>query len=238
MKLEKRTMIDILRKSLGIYSTGFIVVSDAMAYVVKRTLIIIHDFIPLVLLHRGVDYLQTAKNNIGKNLSNYAYCPRCAGNGVVFEKSKTDNKMRRNVCPICKGSGKYNIDLSMGRCNDDLCLTKDAAADMAVDTNHVEELIRQAKQELENQLASCGVCGGSGRLSSSEPRDESAGDKQCEACYGTGKNYLPIATELMQKCIAEMVEIGFAEEAALLKCPSTYPKESDKAHILKQIQNR
>ena len=107
-KREEKKKVEVehfLRKGLGFYSTGFIIVSDALAYFVKRTLLIVHDFIPLVLLHRGVDILQNTKDTIGKSLTEFTYCPKCSGNGSIF-KHTDDGKTVNQVCPMCHGKGK------------------------------------------------------------------------------------------------------------------------------------
>lgn len=222
-----------IKKALGVYSTAFIIVSDALAYVVKRTLLVVHDFIPLVLAHKGVDFLQATKDSIGKSLANFAYCPRCAGNGVVFVKPKGSKKLARQTCSMCKGTGMYYIDLSKGRCDDELCLTKEVRTSYSV--TKVEDLIRQAKEDLAKKKLVCKNCDGKGYIKIES--DGKAKDEFCPVCYGIGKDYSVLAHEIMKLCIKELVDTGYAVEEAKKKCDSLKPGRLEKADILMLVRN-
>ena len=216
-----------VKKALGVYSTAFIIVSDALAYVIKRTLLIVHDFIPLVLAHKGVDFLQSTKDSIGKGLANYAYCPRCAGNGVVFVKPKGSNSLERQTCPMCKGTGKYYMDLSVGRCDEDLCLTKEIKTSYTV--TNVEDLIRQAKEEFAKKKLVCKKCDGKGYIKIESDRKSS--DEICPVCHGIGKDYSVLAQEITNLCTKELIDAGYAPEEAQKKCKTLEPGRLEKTDI-------
>jgi RecJ-like exonuclease len=221
-----------VKKALGVYSTAFIIVSDALAYFVKKTLLIIHDFIPLVLAHKGVDFLQSTKNTIGKGLSDYTYCPRCAGNGTVFVKVKNSKKLTSQICPLCNGTGKYYMDLSKGRCDKELCLTKEASTSYAVD--HVEDLIRQAKEELAKKQMVCERCDGRGYTR--VEREGRTSEEICPACNGIGKDYSVLASEIITLCTRELLETGYTLDEAKNKCKSFTPGLMDKSEILLSLK--
>jgi len=221
-----------VKKALGVYSTAFIIVSDALAYVIKRTLLIVHDFIPLVLVHKGVDFLQSTKDSIGKSLSDYAYCPRCAGNGTIFVKVKNSKQPTTQTCPMCNGSGKYYMDLAKGRCDEELCLTKDASTSYAV--NHVEDLIRQAKDELASKQLVCKRCDGKGYTMFEY--DGRASEEICTGCHGIGRDYSVFASEIITLCTRELLEAGYKLDEARNKCRSFTPGSPDKSEILLSIR--
>jgi hypothetical protein len=225
----------LLRKGLGFYSTGFIIVSDALAYFVKRTLLIVHDFIPLVLLHKGVDLLQDTKDTIGRSLIEFTFCPKCSGNGSIFARTD-DGKTINEVCPMCHGKGKLDIDLSKERCSDDICITKEAALPLAP-ISHIEEMIKSSKKEWEKTHAYCSRCNGKGSIIKTA-EDGQTKEEVCTLCHGTGKDYGELARELMNRCAGDLVEIGYEVDDAWTKCRQIYPVFFDKEKLLKEAQKK
>lgn len=183
------------------------------------------------MLHRGVTVLQTTKNSIGKGLSQFSYCPKCAGNGVVFVRTDDAKKMVRKTCPLCKG--RYYLDLSKGRSDEKLSLTKNAATKMALATRHLEELIKQAKEEQKMNRACCKHCGGKGIVLLKV--NGHLKEENCSFCHGTGKDYSTLADELKNRFIVDLVKLGYSKEVAKKKCHNIYPTATDKDKILKMF---
>lgn len=235
-KEKKNVDVDnLFRKSLGFYSTGFIILSDALAYFVKKTLMIVHDFIPLVLLHRGVDILQSTKDSIGKSLTEFTYCPKCSGNGVIFGKGD-DGKTQNQICPMCHGMGKLDINLSKERCNDGICITGESQIPLAP-FSQIEEMIKSSKKEWEKTHAYCSKCNGKGVVTVTG-EDSEAKEKNCPSCHGTGKDYGELARELMNRCAGDFVEIGYEVDDAWKKCRQIYPVSFDKKEFFNKMKKK
>jgi hypothetical protein len=234
-KKKKADIEQLVRKGLGIYSTGFIIFSDTLAYVVKRTLMLIHDYIPLVLLHKGVNVLQNTKDTIGKSLVDFTFCPKCSGNGFIF--AKTTKGMKTNeICPMCHGKGRLDIDLSKGRCADNICITKEAEIPLTP-ISQIEEMIKLSKKEWEKTHAYCSRCNGKGKIIQII-EDGQPQEKVCPSCHGIGKDYGELSRELMNRCAGDLVEIGYEIDDAWKKCRQIYPAVFNKEKFLKELHSR
>jgi DnaJ-class molecular chaperone len=164
-------------------------------------------------MHKSVRFLQTTSDSIGKSLSEYTYCLRCAGNGFVIKQ--TDNKLDRKVCPLCNGSGKYFKDFTKERNDQKLSLTKDEKAVMESLIFNVDQLIVEAKKEQEEKRVLCRRCQGKGII---ETDDSTQHGPDCQDCHGIGKDYSLMGEELMERCVNDMMDSGYSENEARQKC--------------------
>ena len=228
-KKKSQSSQNTIKKAMGIYSSGFIITTDVVAYFLKRTLLILHEFMPVVLLHKGVDILQDTRDSIGKGLSEFAYCTNCTGSGIIYTNSP-EGKMVVDTCPSCSGTGKYSSNLVRDRSKERLKLKKDHTEILALFEKHIKELLIQARVEQERKHVSCIMCAGEGTIETPDGRKET-----CEVCQGTGKDYSRLAQELKGKFIQDLKEAGYNQEEAQIKFRDVYPKAEDKTELMARL---
>jgi hypothetical protein len=218
---------DVLKKALGMYSTGFIITTDVATYFLKRTLLIFHEVMPVVLLHKGVDLLQDTRDSIGKGLSDYVYCSQCKGNGVVYVESATEGKLELETCPLCSGTGKYIYNLVRDRSDEKLTLKNDQTKILTLFDKYIKELLIEAREEQEQKQVRCIMCAGEGVIKALDNRKE-----PCAVCQGIGKDYSRLSRELKKRYITDLIDTGIHEQEAQLRWKDIYPGQENKAEII------
>ena len=228
-KKKSQSSQNTIKKAMGIYSSGFIITTDVIAYFLKRTLLILHEFMPVVLLHKGVDILQDTRDSIGKGLSEFAYCTNCTGSGIIYTNSP-EGKMVVDTCPSCNGTGKYSSNLVRDRSKEKLKLKKDHTEILTLFEEHIKRLLIEAKGEQERKHLACILCAGEGTFEATDGKKET-----CEVCQGTGKDYNRLVQVLRVKFVQDLKEAGYSQEEAEVKFKDVYPKAEDKTELMARL---
>lgn len=213
------SVLSVFKRIVGGYIIGFNIGADHLANGVKWVLEKVHTVIPTIavisLAHKSVVQFEKTRNRLSLVIHKYAHCTRCRGKGYLVVMSVGGEYVGRESCPQCHGTGQdYKAILEKADEKSNLPLLSKRETAVVV----FDKMLDKARQERLIKNIYCKKCKGQRLIHVRDDNGKYLGQKPCPFCYGTGKDYKAMYSDLAITCIKDYMINGHSKDEAWNYC--------------------